>query len=272
MCCIKEPLVAAVLISICEAYHSLSLYPPNTLFVDLLVLTLVIESALFKCDFQDIIRDLQIHFSKLCPELLITEGIAGKIHKPCCLNVVTVGVNVSYKIIVIVKEYFKSIGLGSVYNVAHLPEEIPESLAHIGSLLRLVELGVSLYQVEDSVHGPVSVQTVLGELIVCGIVPVAVEGLAVAVVFEGKLFNIVIKLIGKLESIFISCRVIQAGERIYRKGDIVGVLLRIGGLAVIGGHPVNSALVKVYAVVFDVLIGMESVLQTVLITEHSISL
>ena len=37
----------------------------------------------------DIMRDLKIHFSKLLFKLLVPKSIAGKIHKPCCLDIVT---------------------------------------------------------------------------------------------------------------------------------------------------------------------------------------
>ena len=54
-----------------------------------IVLTLVVQCAVIKGDVLDIMRDLKIHFSKLLFKLLVAQSIAGKIHKPCCFDIVT---------------------------------------------------------------------------------------------------------------------------------------------------------------------------------------
>ena len=78
-----------MLISVDEANNRLCLYPPYTLLVYLIVLTLVVQCAVIQSDVLDIMRDLKIHFSKLLFKLLVPQSIAGKIHKPCCLDIVT---------------------------------------------------------------------------------------------------------------------------------------------------------------------------------------
>ena len=78
-----------MLISVDKANNRLGFYPPYTLLVYLIVLTLVVQCAVIKGDVLDIMRDFKIHFSKLLFKLLVAKSIAGKIHKPCCFDIVT---------------------------------------------------------------------------------------------------------------------------------------------------------------------------------------
>ena len=49
----------------------------------------LIGNAVIQSDILNIMRDLKIHFGKLLFKLLVAQSFAGKVHKPCCFDIVT---------------------------------------------------------------------------------------------------------------------------------------------------------------------------------------
>ena len=102
------------LIAIQESDHSLCLYPPDSVHIYDTSVTFVCQRVSVECHLIDLRSQVFGDGIHLLRQFRIIQHLTASVDQPCCLNIVTIGMQIQNGIVMLIKEHFLSVQLGII--------------------------------------------------------------------------------------------------------------------------------------------------------------